>query len=863
MSDTGVTIRIKSDADTRGFVEAQAKIAALEGKTKELTTALDKAGKASSSIGQGFGIGIGGQVLTSIQQIPAALSAAVMEGVRFNATLESSKLGIAAVLKQFDETGRFANFKDALAASGDAIDLLKEKAKVSPATFEQLVQGFQGLSGAYASAGLKMKQQVDLTVMMSQALAGLGIRSDQLLQESRALVTGNINEDAAAAKILGITKAQVDSARESGQLFEFLTGKLSAFSEAGAVGAQSFDTQLSNIEDALQQLKGVATEEFFNQIKDGLSGINGALSDEKAEQWAAGLGAGLAQIPEMLKGVMDAAGKLDASLPGGEGFWSLKNTAAYKNWAGVFQPAADAKRADQLDKEKLGLSKGLHEATDETSQTKAVADLEKAIAERRVQANEASGEELAQLNNHVGVLEKMLSRREAIFQKTKEAVALGIMGSDEARPTTIPGLVPNKEDVKAAVEASKRGDRDRKLADDIEEAARGDMGPRERASRLERQTEEAKGGLAADLFDKEGKIIPTGKDFDAAAAGAAIKNIADPERAADYEEKLRGILTLEKDLAKARKDAGDEQAKNQEMLTSAQEELAIQKETTAGHEGAAKALTIERNLRKELAEIAKSDLAPAEKERAADLAKQTAELEKQKAAADQLKKDEKERAEIADKIASAEADNAVAAASQGHSKRALREAKLKQFEVKKREELKDLPADEIDRLTGEAVATEEKRLRKEGHVIGGTARNVSPGSDWNERFVGGRWGVTMGGGPLDAPGLGSTDDSWSRRFHGGAAEAMPDRAPGAAPLPASGKPNVAGNGEGIDGASGKLAKAGDAAATSSGKIDAAAGKIDAAAAQLASAAERFAAAAEKINAFETRISAVEATVTNQ
>jgi type IV secretory pathway VirB2 component (pilin) len=40
-------------------------------------------------------------------------------------------------------------------------------------------------------------------------LSGLGIRSDQLLQESRALVTGNITEDAAAARILGITKQAI------------------------------------------------------------------------------------------------------------------------------------------------------------------------------------------------------------------------------------------------------------------------------------------------------------------------------------------------------------------------------------------------------------------------------------------------------------------------------------------------------------------------------------------------------------------------------------------------------------------------------------------------------------------------------
>jgi len=76
--------------------------------------------------------------------------------------------------------------------SASAISLLKAKAMESPATFEQLVSAFQGISGAAAAAKIPLTQQVDLVVLMSQALAGLGIQSEQIMQESRALLTGNI-----------------------------------------------------------------------------------------------------------------------------------------------------------------------------------------------------------------------------------------------------------------------------------------------------------------------------------------------------------------------------------------------------------------------------------------------------------------------------------------------------------------------------------------------------------------------------------------------------------------------------------------------------------------------------------------------
>lgn len=209
------------------------------------------------------GAGIGGGIAlfnTAVQALKRSLMDTLDVGVNFNQNLQGAAIGIAAVLRQFDDAGKFKTFGAAMTASADAIDLLKEKALVSPASFQELVQAFQGTVGAMMAAGIPLQRQVDLIVNMSQALSGLGIRSEQILQETRALITGNINADAAAAKILGISAADIAGAKEQGQLYEFLAGKIAAFAEAADVASGTLQQLKSNFGDAFEQQAAKQTE---------------------------------------------------------------------------------------------------------------------------------------------------------------------------------------------------------------------------------------------------------------------------------------------------------------------------------------------------------------------------------------------------------------------------------------------------------------------------------------------------------------------------------------------------------------------------------------------------------------------------
>ena len=242
-------------------------------------------------------------------------SESIKEGVRFNATLETSKLGIAAVLKQFDPV-RYKNFADATRDAASAIELLKQKALESPATFEALLQAFQATTGQMTAAGIAMDKQVGLVTNMSQALSGLGIRSEQILQETRALVTGNINEDAMAARILGITSADIARAKEKGQLYEFLSSKISAFAEAGRLGAQSITTLESNLQDARTQQAANSTVNLAEAYRQLLTAVTAGVGTESyasvMRAFSDAAATALSYVTQLLQAFQQSAGLNEA-----------------------------------------------------------------------------------------------------------------------------------------------------------------------------------------------------------------------------------------------------------------------------------------------------------------------------------------------------------------------------------------------------------------------------------------------------------------------------------------------------------------------------------------------------------------------
>lgn len=280
---TEIEIRVavaaqQAEAALRGVASA---LGQLRGNTETAATA----GRGlSEAFKLGEAIDLTGRLNNLIFGLKDRLIEAAKEGVRYNSMLEDSRIAVAGLLRQFDP-GRVKTFSQALEESADVVAKLERRAAESPATFEQLLGGLRALSGPAFAAGIRnVDQQIELTVLLSQAIKGIGLATEQLPQEARAILTGNITEDAQLARSLGITRDDIERARSAGQLFEVLTARLGAFKEAGKASQGSLSTQISNLGDNTKRILGEATKGLTDGVTAAVSKANDVLNGVRAKQ---------------------------------------------------------------------------------------------------------------------------------------------------------------------------------------------------------------------------------------------------------------------------------------------------------------------------------------------------------------------------------------------------------------------------------------------------------------------------------------------------------------------------------------------------------------------------------------------------
>ncbi len=272
----------KIDLYTQGLREMVAQTRAAGGETAELEQrlrGLESASAGAAASGTSLGAVFGGSFLAGLAQaglekIPEILQGSIGRGVEFNQTLEDTESAIAAVLQKFAGLSE----TDSTLQAASALEELKRQAINSPATIQELSEAWLASAGAASEANIPIKDQINLMVKLSQATARLNLPTQQLVQETRALLTANVTQDAALARTLGITNKQIEAAKEQGKLYEFLIGKI------GALGAASdtFTVRQSNLNDAIDQLLGKATEPVFDALREGFGDLSAAIGNPEA-----------------------------------------------------------------------------------------------------------------------------------------------------------------------------------------------------------------------------------------------------------------------------------------------------------------------------------------------------------------------------------------------------------------------------------------------------------------------------------------------------------------------------------------------------------------------------------------------------
>jgi len=192
-------------------------------------------------------------------------------GFEFNQSMKDSEVAIANVIRKFQGLSGEAAKREASKAM-EAIVAMEPR---SAATLQGLTEGFLATFAASQSAGLSIEQNVDLVGRLANAVANANLPAEQLVQELQSIVSGNITSDSALARLLLIKNADIERAKQAGNLYEFLVKRVGALGEAGDTAGVAFST----LSSALDKAAGNLTAGLFDDVVDGAKALSVILEE--------------------------------------------------------------------------------------------------------------------------------------------------------------------------------------------------------------------------------------------------------------------------------------------------------------------------------------------------------------------------------------------------------------------------------------------------------------------------------------------------------------------------------------------------------------------------------------------------------
>lgn len=275
----------------------------LRGAAAGFGSVASQAGLASAGIGAAT-VATGGLILVVLSLVAAFVAAAAAgagfvslleniakTGIEANAQIEQTRIGIATVIASVatirDEKGIELNGLDALnrvlPISDDLLRRLRVESLKTALSFQDLSQGLLQALGPGLAAGLSESQILDTVVSMSQLVGPLTGQVQQLGQELRALLSGEINpRSAQVATALGITPEDIKRAKQAGTLAQFLAERLKVAAATGKILGETFSAATTNLQEAFTIFSGEVTRGLFEKLRDSINRALPTLFDEKS-----------------------------------------------------------------------------------------------------------------------------------------------------------------------------------------------------------------------------------------------------------------------------------------------------------------------------------------------------------------------------------------------------------------------------------------------------------------------------------------------------------------------------------------------------------------------------------------------------
>lgn len=220
-----------------------------------------------------------GEGLASLTLATDGLKKLLDLGIDYNKENETAQVGItglvASLTQLTDAEGHVLQGQEAFnAAAGIASDQLQKLQKdslLTTATFPQLRDAFQAALAPGVEAGLTLDQIRTLTKDIALAAGAIGLPMEQVAQETRAILEGNIDINARLAQSLGITNQMVNDWKAQGTLAAELNKRLEQFARMGDAVSKTWAGISSNMEEVFQKFSGLATQDLFANLKKSLA----------------------------------------------------------------------------------------------------------------------------------------------------------------------------------------------------------------------------------------------------------------------------------------------------------------------------------------------------------------------------------------------------------------------------------------------------------------------------------------------------------------------------------------------------------------------------------------------------------------
>lgn len=198
------------------------------------------------------------------------------EGIKFNIETDQAKIGIAGVLAsvyQIEKEGKkldgMEKFTQAINLSDEAMKRLRISAITTGANVKELVEGFQQAVGPAAQLGFTIQQTEKISSLVANASKAMGQGKNQVGQELKALLTGDIDANAQIGSALGLkgSKEFKEILKKGGkEAFDYLDSRLAQFANAGKAQAASLGGIFDEMKEGWEMFRGEASKAFGDTL---------------------------------------------------------------------------------------------------------------------------------------------------------------------------------------------------------------------------------------------------------------------------------------------------------------------------------------------------------------------------------------------------------------------------------------------------------------------------------------------------------------------------------------------------------------------------------------------------------------------